>query len=985
MTHQTDNSLAVRLASAPALAAPTRPRTAPGIVPAKIRPPRVVGMRRLRLEETLADGAWERTLGLIAAPAGAGKTTLLAQFAAQLGVPAAWYRVEESDGDAALALAYLEATLREAIPGLAGPPGTWATVEEAVLALEGCPIPVVLVVDDLHFLDGTPAGDAFEQLLAYRPPSLAVLAATRRVPSLGLLSRLRVAGQLLSLGAEDLRFRSWEVERLFSEHYRQPLPPEEAGELARRTEGWAAGLQMFHLGTNGKTATERRQALAALGTRRLAREYLARNVLDDLPPALRQFLLGTCVLSRLSGPLCDALLGTPGSEGCLRELERRQVFTSSLDSGGYRYHEALRAHLEGVLREELGPDRARERYRRAGTVMEADGLPVEALQAYCRAEDWPSVERLLGVAGGSLAMGRADWTGLLPPRLRAHDPWALLATARRLRAHGRWAEALTTYRLAEEGFAAQAGPQAGLDSAVEERLALGFWLEPAPPAGDWSGVVRRAVSGDPLGAAAQGAGAGARWLLAEGLAALLAGNVDQARCRLAAVPAAEDASPELAAGALVAEAAAAGLGGLPEAKELAERASARADQLRLPWLARLGQALLALTDRPDGRSEAAAARFFCQEQADVWGASLAGLLEGLGELQAGGTHAAVLEQAAEGFAGLRAYVLEAWCLCARAAMLARASDPRARAAAEHAERQARRAGLRGPWALAYLALARIDGASSEEVSRWAAMLSRDSGLALLRAFEPPAGPAGGGRAAPAPAVQVQCFGGFALTVDGAPVDLNRVKPRPRKLLHLLALHAGTALHREVLIEALWPGVDPRVGARNLHVAVSVLRQCLQSKPVSGALRIERDGEDYRLAPAVAWSVDVVELGDLVERARRLQTGGDQAAAIGALTSALSLYRGELFPEDGPEEWVVRARERFRSLAVESACELADLLLADGDGLAAARACEAGLDADHTRDDLWRALEEAHELAGNHAAAAAAHRRYEKVLADLGIE
>ncbi|HEU5003787.1 MAG TPA: BTAD domain-containing putative transcriptional regulator [Actinomycetota bacterium] len=955
----------------------------PGVVPAKIRAPRADGMRRLRLEEALAAGAWDRTLSLIAAPAGAGKTTLLAQCAAALGAPAAWYRVEESDGDARLALAYLEATLRDALPGLPGLPGGWASVEDAVLALEGSPATrVVLVVDDLHLLEGTPAAGAFEQLLAYRPPSLAVLAATRRVPSLALLTRLRIAGQLLYLGAEDLRFRSWEVERLFAEHYRQPLPPEEAGELARRTEGWAAGLQMFHLGTSGKTATERRQTLAALATRRLAREYLARNVLDDLPPALRQFLVGSCVLSRMSGPLCDALLGTTGSERCLQELERRQVFTSTLDTGGYRYHEALRAHLEGVLREELGPDLARDRYRKAGTVLEADGLAVDALQAYCRAEDWPSVERLLGAAGGSLAMGRGDWISLLPANLRAHDPWALLATARRLRAHGRWTEAQATYRLAEEGFGSQAGPQTGLDSAVEERLALGSWMEPAPPAPDWSGALRRAVAGDPLGALAGGI-AGARGLLAGGLASLLAGDVDEARSRLATVLGAEDASPELAAGAMVAEAAAAALAGLPEAKELAEHASARAEELRIPWLARVGQAVLALTDRPDGRSEAAAARFFCQEQGDAWGASLAGLLEGLGELQAGGTHAGVLEQAAHGFAGLHAYVLEAWCLCARAAMLAAAADPQARAAADHAERQARRVGLRGPWALAYLALARIDGASLDEVGRWAGALSRDSGLALLRAFAAPrarTGPAD----PPPPPVRVQCFGGFSLSVGGAEADLARVKPRPRKLLHLLALHAGAPLHREVLIEALWPGADPRVGARNLHVAVSVLRQCLQSAPVSGAVRIDRDGEDYRLVPAAAWSVDVVELADLVGRARRLQAGGEQAEAVGTLTTALSIYRGELFPEDGPDDWVVRARERFRSLAVESACELADLLLAEGDGLAAARACELGLDADHTRDDLWRALEEAHELAGNHAAALAAHRRYEKVLADLGI-
>ena len=71
------------------------------------------------------------------------------------------------------------------------------------------------------------------------------------------------------------------------------------------------------------------------------------------------------------------------------------------------------------------------------------------------------------------------------------------------------------------------------------------------------------------------------------------------------------------------------------AKDEAELASQQADRLGLPWLARMSQAVLALTDRPDGRSEAASVRMACLTHGDLWGAGLAGLLEGLGAMLGG--------------------------------------------------------------------------------------------------------------------------------------------------------------------------------------------------------------------------------------------------------------------------------------------------------------------------------------------------------------
>jgi DNA-binding SARP family transcriptional activator len=246
--------------------------------------------------------------------------------------------------------------------------------------------------------------------------------------------------------------------------------------------------------------------------------------------------------------------------------------------------------------------------------------------------------------------------------------------------------------------------------------------------------------------------------------------------------------------------------------------------------------------------------------------------------------------------------------------------------------------------------------------------------------------------APAP-VRLRCFGGFRLEVGPETVDPRTVKPRARKLLHLLALHGGQPVHREVLIEALWPGAEPEAGARSLHVAVSAVRQLLGADPCRGAVTIEREGEDYRLAappPAegggrpATYEADVVTLVSRTEDGRAREAAGDREGAIAAFAGALAAHTGDLLPEDGPDEWVVRARERFRAQAVDAARHLADLHLAAGQPLAAVRACELGLDIDPARDELWRRLQQAHFSAGNHAAAAATQRRYEQMLEDLGL-
>lgn len=973
-------------------------RGAPVVVRAKLRAPDPVGVPRERLEVALSP-LWQRRLGVVVAPAGSGKTTLLSQFAAAASVPVAWYRAEPPEGDAATFLAYVEAALTGALAGLAG---GWGDVEAAAAALEAWPgSRALLVIDDLHALQGAPAEAALARLVRYAPPSLTFLVATRFPPDLDL-PRLRVDGQVLDLGPDDLRFRSWEVERLFRDFYGAPLPPEDLAALARRTEGWAAGLQLFHLATRAKRPDERRRTLRELGPRwRLAREYLTDNVLAGLTEQQRRFLIETSVMGRLSGALCDELRGSTGSDALLAELERTRVFTFSSEDGWYRYHDVFRSHLEAVLAEEVGEAEARRRYRRAAALLEAAGAPADALLASTRAGDWSAVARLLGHEGERIARGPGNWLDALPPSIREHDPWVLLATARRHRELGHWNDALRSYRQAQLAF----GQLAGAETCRRERLALTAWTGPSldRPQG-WLGLVRAAVARDPLVAATAAAALpGPHGSVAAGVALLLAGHARDALAPLAA--AAEDprSSPLLGVGARLATGAAGLLAGGAAAAADVEWAAEESERLGATWLAHVGRALLALDGSTDGRGMAEGVRRALTAQGDPWGSGLAALAAGLGALRAGqAPPVESLALAADAFAELGAGTLEAWCravaACAPegpgpgidpvdAALAARATaTPGAQLfatlgmavgepgrAAEHRARAAEYAEATGllPPPEPRLADAPADTAHPETADEAPEPVTVD-GIANGRA----PGPA---------AIAIRCFGGFGLRIGDRHLDTGAVKPRIRTLLRLLALSAGRPVHREAIIAALWPDVDGATGTRNLHVALAALRQALEPGVARGASSyVVRDGDAYSLALPDGSTSDVAGLDAALAVARRARVAGDAAIEERAYTDALDRYTGDLLPEDGPAEWVVGPREHYRAAAADAALALAELAHARGDRVAAAAACDRGLAIDRYRDGLWRLLIELHVESGDLAAAVHIRSRYDNLLAELGL-
>ena len=195
---------------------------------------------------------------------------------------------------------------------------------------------------------------------------------------------------------------------------------------------------------------------------------------------------------------------------------------------------------------------------------------------------------------------------------------------------------------------------------------------------------------------------------------------------------------------------------------------------------------------------------------------------------------------------------------------------------------------------------------------------------------------------------------------------------------LLALHQGRPLHRELLIEALWPEATLSSGVRSLQVAVSSIRQCLAVGGVVGD-PIRRQGDAYELVlPGAA--VDVTAFERTIEEARHLQPG----AALSARQVALDLYLGELLPEVGPADWVVEDRDRLRLLAAGLAAAAAADALAVADHGAAIDLARRSVTLDACHDPAWRLLIETYEHIGDLSAAAVARADHRRVWDDLGV-
>ena len=188
--------------------------------------------------------------------------------------------------------------------------------------------------------------------------------------------------------------------------------------MGERTEGWAAGLQLAALSLQGRDDVTRFVEEFS-GSHRFVLDYLTEEVLERQPEELRTFLLETSVLERLSGSLCDAVVGCSDSQQLLESVERASLFLIPLDEERrwWRYHhlfaDLLRANLQ-----RLNPERVPELHRAAAAWYERHELPDDAIRHALAAGDTTWAAQLVERAprGADLAARPGCDPGLLARR-----------------------------------------------------------------------------------------------------------------------------------------------------------------------------------------------------------------------------------------------------------------------------------------------------------------------------------------------------------------------------------------------------------------------------------------------------------------------------------------------------------------------------------------------------------------------------------------
>jgi DNA-binding SARP family transcriptional activator len=292
---------------------------------------------------------------LLTAEAGYGKTTLLADFTRRTRLRVLWFRLDRGDRDWTGFIAHLVAAIRIHLPefgpvtrSLLAETATTAPSLETVLEtflreLVSLPAePSALVLDDFHLVDDSPDIRLIvRELLTRGPERLTFVFASRREPPIRL-ARLRALGEVAELGTDDLRFDATETERLFRDTYEMRLEPSVLAELSRRTEGWAASLQLVRAALNDRDPGQVRSFISSLsGAEGHLYEYLAEEVIGELPGDLQEFLMRTSVLETVDLTLGPVAAGVTVEEAkrLIEEGERHGLF----GKGGRARH-IVRAH-----------------------------------------------------------------------------------------------------------------------------------------------------------------------------------------------------------------------------------------------------------------------------------------------------------------------------------------------------------------------------------------------------------------------------------------------------------------------------------------------------------------------------------------------------------------------------------------------------------------------------------------------------------------
>ena len=436
-------------------------------------------------------------LVLVRAPAGFGKTTAMVQAREQLaasGVATAWLTLERTDNDVPRFLACLQQAVAQIVgrPGLPGTqPGAGlggpATPLVDALARHGAPF--ALFLDDFELITEPAVLGLVREIIDHLPRRGQLVLGSRSLPELGL-GRLRMAGQLLEIDTELLRFSRDETRQFLA--LRWPgdgsgTPGDLAAQvdpLHAKTEGWVAALWLASMALDSVMARQGSVAdfIAQFsGSNRAVADFLAEDVLARQTPEVRNFLLRTSILRQFNAPLCQALTPRSDAARILAQLDAANLFITPISQATgaagtapaereWRYHSLFADFLRAQLVREQ-PDALVRLHLAASGWYEGQGRPVPAIDHAIEGGDAPHAIHLLsGHAMAFLEQGRMRLLARWFAALQNVEGDAALAEHPMLQVVSLWASNLTRGPWAAMDQLQQSGCATSADAAVRAHV-----------------------------------------------------------------------------------------------------------------------------------------------------------------------------------------------------------------------------------------------------------------------------------------------------------------------------------------------------------------------------------------------------------------------------------------------------------------------------------------------------------------------------------
>lgn len=294
--------------------------------------------------------------------------------------------------------------------------------------LASVPATTVLVLD--NYQEAAPESifhTIIQGAVAEFPAGINLLAISRTDPP-PQFARMIASNLIGRIGWEDLRLTPAETQAIATTTG-QIFDEEAVHLLQEQTGGWAAGLvlMMERLKQTGTVSPAFRSE-----TMELIFDYFASEMFDQMPLAMRQFLIRTAILPYMTLEMAIEISGNPRAKEMLDYIYRHQLFIDRRTSEEtiYQYHALFREFLLDRVRDYLSTHESHSILRLGAILMEQNSNIETAAELFAKAQAWEDLMRLInGHAATLLTQGRY-WTlleliAILPEAVVGNMPWLL--------------------------------------------------------------------------------------------------------------------------------------------------------------------------------------------------------------------------------------------------------------------------------------------------------------------------------------------------------------------------------------------------------------------------------------------------------------------------------------------------------------------------------------------------------------------------------